>query len=103
LNRVIPERPRFPRANIADLSIVVVIPALPGNRIRNRFAEFMRTRGSQSVGDSEAAGASGTSGLRHHRVENIVARGVVVAAEILAGGSASLLDLHAWRQEKKVQ
>jgi hypothetical protein len=41
LHGVTPQRLRLPRANVADLSIVVVVPTLPGNRIRNRFAQFV--------------------------------------------------------------
>src|SRR5216684_9138755 len=95
LNRVTAERPCFPRANVAYLTIAVVVPSLAGHRIGDGFAKFVRRGGSERVNDAEAAGAPGTSGVRHDRIENVAAGGVVIAAELPAGSAAAQHNLHA--------
>jgi hypothetical protein len=42
LHRVCADRLRFPGANVSDLTIRIVIPALPRNRIGDGLAQFMR-------------------------------------------------------------
>src|SRR5258706_3076264 len=70
LDRVTAERPCFPRANVADLTVAIVVPSLAGHRIGDGFAKFVRGGGSERVDDAKAAGAPGTSGVRHDRIEN---------------------------------
>ena len=89
LNRVLPQRSCLPGANIANLAIGVVIPALARNRIGNRFAKFVRAGDRKCIERCKAAGAALTTGIGHHGVINIVAEGVVIAAKILAGSAAS--------------
>src|SRR6266481_9352412 len=103
LNRAAAEDACFPRANVPDLPVVVVVPTLAGHRVRDCFAKFVRRRGSERVGDGQAAGAPRTTGVRHDRVENVAAGRVVIAAEILAGSAAALHYLHAGRKKNEVK
>src|SRR5258706_9073079 len=103
LDRVTAERPCFPRANVADLAVAVVVPSLAGHRIGDGFAKFVRGGGSERVGDAKAAGAPGTAGVRHDRIENVAAGGVVIAAELPAGSAAALHNLHAGRKKEKIE
>src|SRR5262250_846814 len=74
----------FPGANIADLTVCSVVPALSRDRIGNGFAQLMRRRGGQGVERGEPALASGAIRIGHRRVEDTVAGGVVIAAKIAA-------------------
>src|SRR5882762_7799796 len=103
LNRVTAERPCFPRANVAYLTVAVVVPSLAGDRIGDGFAKLVRGGGSERVGDAKAAGAPGTSGVRHDRIENVAAGRVVITAELPAGGAAAQHNLHAGRKKEKIE
>src|SRR5258706_9387997 len=103
LNRVTAESTCFPRANVADLTVAVVVPSLAGHWIGDGLAKFVRGGGSERVGDGKAAGAPGTAGVRHHCVKNISAGGVVIAAELPAGGAAGQHNLHAGRKKEKIE
>src|SRR5882762_5464990 len=103
LNCVTAERPCFPRANVAYLTVAVVVPSLAGHRIGDGFAKFVRGGGSKRVDDAKAAGAPGTSGIRHDRIENVAVGGVVIAAEFPAGSAAAQHNLHAGRKKKEIQ
>ena len=84
LHDIAAERLGFPCADIADFSVRVVIPASAGNGIGDGFAKFVRGGGSEGVGDAKTAGAPGTAGVRHDRIENVAAGGVVIATKFLA-------------------
>src|ERR1700756_2013902 len=92
LNGVAAEGAGLPRADIADFTVVVVVPALARNGIGDRFAEFVRSGGSECVEVGDAAEAASATRVRHHRIEDAVVDGVVIAAENLAGGAAALGD-----------
>src|SRR5262244_3448903 len=74
----------FPGANVADLPVRVVVPALSRHWIGNGFAQLMRRRGGQGVEHVEFALATGAIRIGHGGVEDVVAGGVVVAAKIAA-------------------
>src|ERR1700730_594413 len=103
LNRVAAEGACFPRANVADLAVAVVVPSLAGHGVGDGFSKLVRGGGSERVGDGQAAGAPGTSGIGHDRIENVAAGGFVIAAEILAGSTAPQHHLHAGGKEDKIQ
>src|ERR1700675_1223406 len=103
LNRVTAKRPCFPRANVAYLPVAVVVPSLAEHRFGDGFAKFVRGGGGESVGDAKAAGTPGTSWVRHDRIENVAAAGVVIAAELPAGCAAAQHNLHAGRKEEKIE
>src|SRR5215471_20817295 len=71
----------LPGANVADLTVRIVVPALSRDRIGNGFAQLMRGRGGQGVERREPALASGAIRIGHGRVEDIIAGGVVIAAK----------------------
>src|SRR5713226_6117069 len=84
------EGARLPGADVADFAVVVVVPALAGDGIGDRFAEFVRRGGGERVESGDAAETAGAARVRHHAVEDAVIYGVVIATENFAGGAASL-------------
>ena len=97
------ERARLPGADVADFTVVVVIPTLAGNGIGDRFAKFVRCGGGERIERRGAAEAARAAGVRHHGVENIVIDRVVVAAKNLARGAAALRDGDSGRKENKIK
>ena len=93
----------FPGANIADLAVVVVVPALAGNGIRNRLAELVRGGGSQCFEHSQPSDAPLAAGIRHHGIKSLPPNIIVVPAERLAGGAATLDYLHPGWKEYEVK
>src|SRR5215813_11562146 len=90
---------RFPCADVANLAIRVVVPSGTRNWVGDRLTEFVRRSGSQRIRSGKPALASGTSGIGHHGVENVVAGCIVIPAKRLAGLAATLLHLCPWRKE----
>ena len=78
----------FPGADVADFAIVVIVPTLAWDRVGDGFAQFVRRGGAEHGESIESTLAAGAARVRHDGVENIVGSGVVIAAEILAGGGA---------------
>ena len=103
LHDIAAERLGFPRADIADFSVCVVIPACAGNGIGDGFAKFVRGRGSKRVGDRQSAFATGATRVGHHGIKNVVGGGVVIAAKTGAGFGATLIDLRPRRKENEIQ
>src|SRR5450755_4008662 len=93
----------LPSADVADLTVGIVVPALTGNGVCDRLTELMRARRGQCLEWRECAGTPRTPRKRHDRVEDIPADVVVVAAERLAGARASLNDGHPGRQVEEVE
>src|ERR1700720_279709 len=96
------ERFGFPGADVADFAVVIVVPALAGDRVGDGFREFMGTRGSEGGEEGDSAEATGAAGERHGGVEDAVGGGVMVAAEILAACGAALLHLRTGREKDEV-
>src|ERR1700680_4411087 len=69
LDRVRAELLRLPRADVADLTVGVVVVALSRHGICDGFAKLMRAGGGERVEDAQAAGAAAAVRVRHHRVE----------------------------------
>src|ERR1700680_4337970 len=95
-------------AQIADLPLVVLIlepvPTLSRDGIGDRFAELVRGDGGHGVEDDTAAGlATGAVGIRHHRIEDVAAGHVVIAAEHLARLVAAHDHRDARRREDEVE
>jgi hypothetical protein len=92
----------FPSADIADFTIGIVVPALTRDGIGDGFAEFARTGGSESGESVESTLTARTTGERHDAIVDAPDSGVVIATEILAGGSAALSDLRAGREKNEI-
>src|SRR5689334_6071093 len=90
LDRVVAELLGLPGAYVADLAVVVVVPALAGDRVRDGLAQLVRAGGGQRVDGRETARAALAPGIRHRGVEDLPRDVVVVAAECLAGGRSAL-------------
>ncbi len=103
LHRVAAKRLGFPRADVADFSVGIVIPAGAGNGIRDGLAKFVGRGGRERVGNSQAAFASGAAGIGHRGIKNIIGSGVVIAAKSLAGFCAALVHLRAGWQENEIE
>src|SRR5712664_4480455 len=103
LNGVAAESAGLPRADIADFTVVVVVPTLARNGIGDRFTEFVRSGGSESVEIGDAAETASATGVRHHGVEDAVVNGVVIAAENLARGAAALSDGDSGGKENEIE
>src|SRR5690349_6099535 len=95
LDSVVAKRAGLPSADVTDFAVGVVVPALPGNGIGDRLAEFVRGRRGKCVERRESAGAAGTARIGHYGVVDVAAESVVVTAERLARGAVSLDYLHA--------
>ena len=78
----------FPGADVADFAIAVVVPTLAWDGIGDGFAKFVRRGGAEDREGIESTLAAGAAGVRHDGVEDIVGSGIVISAEILAGGGA---------------
>src|SRR5580692_1098654 len=68
LDCVFAKRAGFPCTDVSNLAIVVVVPTLPGNWVGDRFAKFMRRCRRERIEGSQAACASSTARIWHHRV-----------------------------------
>src|SRR5579859_3009704 len=88
LHRVTAKLLCLPRADVADLSVLVVVVALARNRVGDRFAELMRARRSERVEQRQSAHATAAIGVRHHRVEGRAVDVAVIAAEARARQAA---------------
>src|SRR5882762_11217170 len=85
LYRVVADLLGLPGTDVADLAVGVVVPALPRDRIGDRFAQFVRCGRGQRLPGREAAAAAGATRIGHHRVKDLARDIVVVPAECLAG------------------
>src|SRR5437762_2084210 len=103
LDDVLPDLLRLPRADVADLPVRIVVPALAGNRIGDRLAELMRARRCKRIEHRQAAAAAGAAGERHRGVEDLTRDVAVIAAEGLARRGAALHHLHARFEVDEVQ
>ena len=84
LHFVCAERLYLPGADVANLAVVVVIPAASGNRVGDGFAELVRAGGSERVERAERAEAAIAVRVGHGGVEDLAVDVVVVSAERLA-------------------
>src|SRR3974377_1097892 len=104
LDGVVAELLGLPGADVADLAVIVVVPALTRNGIGDGFAEFMgrsrRERG-EGVESTETAGAARKG--HHGIVDAAGGSGVVIAAEIFAGGGRALLHRDAGREIQEIE
>src|SRR5579859_750995 len=98
LNRVVSQLFGLPGADVADLAVLVVVPALARDGVGDRLGQFVRAGGGERVERLEVAGAAVAAWVRHYRVEELAADVAVVAAEVGAGTTASLHGDHAGRQ-----
>src|SRR5579872_7423508 len=103
LHRILADLLRLPCADIADLAVVLVVPALPWYRIGDGLAQLMRAGRGQCVQRGHAPQAAAAIGERHHRVEDAAVDGLVVATERLARAAAALHHGHARLQVHEVQ
>src|SRR5215472_10960206 len=93
----------LPRTDVADLAMHVVVPSLARNRVGDRLAQLVRTRGGQCIGDGETSRAAGASRIRHDRIEDLPGDVVVVTAERRAGRRTALYDTHTRRKVDEIQ
>src|SRR5258707_4849377 len=103
LDGVAAEGAGLPGADVADFAVVVVVPALAGNGIGDSFAQLVRSRGGARIEIWDPSKTAGTTGIRHHGVENTVVDGVVIAAEDFAGGAAALGHGDSGRKENEIE
>src|SRR5205823_270593 len=97
LHRVSAELLRLPRADVADLSVLVVVVTLAWNRVRDRFAQLVRARRRERVEQRQPAHAAAAVGVRHHGIEGRAVDVAVIAAE--ARARKAVVEAHgdAWR------
>src|SRR5450755_394075 len=84
LDHVLADLLGLPGADVTDLAVVVVVPALAWDRIGDGLAQLMRTRGRERVDRRQTSRASRATRIRHRRVEDLSGDVVVVPAERLA-------------------
>src|SRR5450631_1559934 len=84
LHRVGPDLLRLPSADVADLTVVVVVPALSRNRVGDGFAQLMRTGRREGIERRESARTSHEPRLCHRRIKQLTSDIVVVATKGLA-------------------
>src|SRR5665213_652402 len=94
---------RFPRTDVTDLAVAVVIPTLAWNRVRDRFAQLVRSRRRDCVESGERTHAASAVRIRHDCIKDLTVDVVVVAAEGCARTAAAKADRHPWRREEEVQ
>src|ERR1700719_1214592 len=97
LHRVCAELPGLPRADVADLAVLIVVPALAWNRVGDRFAQLVGARRCERVEQREPTHAAAAVGIRHQRVGGRSADVAVVAAEARAREAAIEADRDARR------
>src|SRR5207249_10278469 len=102
LNRIIPDLFGLPGADVADLTLNVVVPALSRDRVRYRFAQLVGTRRGHCIQHAQAPRAAAATRIRHDRVEYLAIDVIVVAAESLAGARASLDNYYSRRQIEEI-
>src|SRR5258708_31318875 len=90
LHRVAIHGLEVPRADVADLAVVVVIPAGPGNRIGDRFTQLVGAGARERVEGVHAAETTAAGRVRHYRVIN--SPGMVVVAAVVLAGTAPAHD-----------
>src|SRR6185437_12977216 len=103
LHGVVAEPAGLPGADVADLAVLVVVPAVAWHGIGDRLAQLVRARGGEGVEQRQPARAAGAAGVRHDGVEDVCAGGVVVPAERLARAAAALRHRHVRRQVDEVE
>src|SRR6266568_1298291 len=75
---------RLPRADVADLSVLVVVVTLAWNRVRDRFAQLVRAGRGERVEQRESPCAAAAVRVGHHRIEDRAVDVTVIAAEARA-------------------
>jgi hypothetical protein len=94
----------FPGADVANLTVGVVIPALSGDGVGDSFTEFVRGSGGKGVEDLQPAEAPVAAGVGHDGVEDVSGgSGFVIATEILARSGGALFHRGAWREVEEVK
>src|SRR4029077_21126927 len=71
LNSIIPDLFCLPSADVADLAVNVIVPALSRDRVRYRLAKFVGSRRGQGIQDAQAACAASATRIRHDSVEDL--------------------------------
>jgi hypothetical protein len=95
LNRVLADLLSCPGADVANLPVRVVVPTLSGDRIGDCHTQFVGTGRGQRVNSCQATQASPTTWIGHCGIEDLPGDVVVIAAEGLTRGRATLHDAHA--------
>jgi hypothetical protein len=93
----------FPGADVADFTVGIVVPALARDGIGDGFAKFVGRGGGEGGESRESALTTGAAGEWHDGIEDIVGSGIVIAAEILAGGGTALADRCAGREIQEIE
>ena len=75
----------FPGADVAYLTVVLVVPSLSGDWISDGFAKFMGTGRRECIKHRQTTGASLTIGIRHYSVKDLTVYVVVIPTECLTG------------------
>lgn len=103
LHSVVADLLKMPGADVANLSIILIVPSLPRNGVRYSLAQFVGTGCRKGVEDGEVVHAALAIGIGHHGVENLPVNGIVIATECLAGAYLSLRDGRTAGQIDKVK
>src|SRR5207245_5288169 len=79
-----------PGADVADLTVHVVVPASAGNRVGDRLAQLVGAGARHRVQRRKTAQTASAGRVRHHRVVRFA--GVVVIAAVALAGAAAAHD-----------
>ena len=91
LHIVVADLLELPGADVTNLTIIVVVPPLAGDRIRDSFCQFVGGSARQGIECIQPTEAARTAGIGHHGVVYLLAIDIaVVATEGLTRPRASL-------------
>jgi hypothetical protein len=74
----------LPGADVSNLTVLTVVPALSGDGVSHGLTQLMRSGHGERLKTRKVGGAGRTTGERHHGVKNILSNCVVISAEHLA-------------------
>jgi hypothetical protein len=74
----------LPGADVSNLTVLTVVPALSGDGVSHGLTQLMRSGHGERLKTRKVGGAGRTTGERHHGVKNILSNCVVISAKHLA-------------------
>ena len=75
----------FPGTDVANFTVILIVPSLSGDRVGDGFAQLMRTGRRECIECSQTTCATLTIGIGHYGVKDLPIDVVVIATECLTG------------------